>query len=50
MAVLGLATVEVEPWEEVVDPASGDQAVFDDCAVELHGLVEALAARLPDPS
>ncbi len=50
VAVLGLATVEVEPWEEVVDPASGDQAVFDDCAVELHGLVEALAARLPDPS
>ena len=32
------------------DPASGDQAVFDDCAGELHGLVEALAARLPDPS
>ena len=50
MAALGLATVGVEPWEEVVDPASGDQAVFDDCAVELHGLIEALAARLPDPS
>jgi len=50
VASLGLSTVEVGSWEEVVDPASGDQAVFDDCAVELHGLVEALAARLPDPS
>jgi protein-tyrosine-phosphatase len=50
VAGLGLATVEVEPWEEVVDPAAGDQAVFDACAVELYGLVEALAARLSDPS
>ncbi|MDG2907966.1 MAG: hypothetical protein P6D49_06665 [Acidimicrobiales bacterium] len=50
VAALGLAAVEVEPWEEVVDPASGDQAVFDACAVEMSRLVEALAARLPDPA
>ena len=48
VAALGLAAVEVEPWEEVVDPASGDQAVFDACAVEMSRLVEALAPRLPD--
>ena len=52
VAALGLADVEVEPWEEVIDPAAGDQAVFDACAAEIHllveALVEALAARLPD--
>ena len=50
VASLGLATVEVESWEEVIDPAAGDQAVFDACAVELYGLVEALAARLQEQS
>ncbi|MCP4794350.1 MAG: hypothetical protein GY882_13630 [Actinomycetia bacterium] len=47
VASLDLAGVEVESWEEVVDPAAGDQAVFDTCAAEIRLLVEALAGRLP---
>ncbi len=50
VGTLDLDTLEVEPWEEVVDPASGDQAVFDACAAELRHLVDALAVRLPDPA
>ena len=47
VARLGLAEVAVEGWEEVVDPASGDQAVFDSCADVLDGLVNRLILRLP---
>ena len=46
LATLGLADVEVGEWEEVVDPASGDQADFDDCAATLDHLVDALVARI----
>jgi protein-tyrosine-phosphatase len=43
---LGLATIELEPWEEVVDPGGGDADAFATCAVEVVDLVAALAPRL----
>jgi len=46
VAGLALGDVDVEPWEEVVDPASGDQDVFDRCADELLELVAALRVAL----
>jgi protein-tyrosine-phosphatase len=47
VAHLGLATVALEPWEDVHDPAGGDLDVFVDCANELVPLVASLAERLP---
>ena len=44
VAAMGLVDHEIEPWEEVVDPASGDQPDFDDCATTLDRLVDALVA------
>jgi protein-tyrosine-phosphatase len=46
VASLGLSVVEVEDWEEVVDPAAGDQADFDACAATLDDLVGRLVDRL----
>jgi len=43
---LGLAEVEIEPWEDVDDPAGGDQQVYVDCARELVDLSAALVDRL----
>ena len=43
---LGLDTLEVEPWEEIVDPAAGDQDDFDRCSDELRLLVAELFRRL----
>ncbi len=37
------ATVELEPWEDVVDPAGGDLPEYVACAKELDGLVARLA-------
>ena len=42
VATLGLGSHEPELWEEVVDPAAGDQAVFDRCSDELLTLVRGL--------
>ena len=39
---LALHEVELEDWEEVVDPAAGEQPVFDACADELDVLVDEL--------
>ncbi|MGI9603537.1 MAG: hypothetical protein ACR2QE_16755 [Acidimicrobiales bacterium] len=39
---LSLATVEIEAWEEVIDPAAGEQPDFDACAAQLDQLVEEL--------
>ena len=50
VAVLDLAKVEAEPWEEIVDPGAGDQGVFDGSAAELYDLVKILAGLLPDVS
>lgn len=46
VAILGLGSLEPEPWEEVVDPAAGDQAVFDRCSNEILTLVRGLYPRL----
>lgn len=43
---LGLAEVELEPWEEVIDPGGGDADTFAACAREVVALVAQLAARL----
>lgn len=49
VARLALAEVDLEPWEEVVDPGGGDAEDFARCAREVHDLVGRLAARLADP-
>ena len=43
---LRLAEVELEPWEDVEDPAGGEDHVYVACAQELAGLTAALASRL----
>jgi len=37
-----------EPWEEVIDPAGGDLAVFQDSAAEIHDLIGAFCTKI-DP-
>lgn len=49
VAALDLAHVELEPWEEVVDPGGGDAEAFAACAREVVHLIGLLAPRL-DPS
>lgn len=49
LAAMALDTVELEPWEEVVDPGGGDADIFATCAVEVADLVARLAPRLEDP-
>jgi protein-tyrosine-phosphatase len=46
IAALGLDAVELERWEEVVDPGGGDVEAFSACASDVVELVDALAARL----
>lgn len=46
IAALDLANHEVEPWEEVVDPGSGQQDAFDTCIDDLAELVDRLADTL----
>jgi protein-tyrosine-phosphatase len=41
-----LDTVELEPWEDVVDPAGGDLDVFLECAREIADLLHELIPRL----
>ena len=48
VAALDLAAVELEPWEEVVDPGGGDAEEFAACAREIVELVSRLAAVVPD--
>ena len=38
--------LEVQAWEEVVDPGGGETDVFVACAREIHDLVAAVAPRL----
>jgi len=49
VAALGLGHVELEPWEEIVDPGGGDADTFAACAVEVTDLVARLAPRLEAP-
>lgn len=46
LAGLHLADIELEAWEEVVDPGGGDADRFAACAAEVVELVAALAPRL----
>jgi protein-tyrosine-phosphatase len=47
VAALGLHEVELEDWEEVVDPGGGEVEVFVACAHEVYDLIERLACVLP---
>ena len=46
LALLRLDQVEVEPWEDVEDPAGGDDPVYVSCAEELAGLCARLLPLL----
>jgi protein-tyrosine-phosphatase len=46
VAALGLASIEIEPWEDVEDPAGGEVDVYLSCAKELAQLCGELAPRL----
>jgi len=43
---LQLGDVMIEPWEEVQDPAGGDQGIFDACAQEIYGYIFSLQENL----
>ena len=43
VASLQLDTVVLEHWEDVDDPAGGDEDVFHECAVRINALLERLA-------
>ncbi len=43
LKLLQPATIELEPWEEVADPAGGDLPEYVACAQELDRLIERLA-------
>ena len=43
---LALHEVELEPWEEVIDPGGGEVDDFVTCAVDVVGLVDRLVDRL----
>ena len=45
-AALRAHEVELEPWEEVVDPGGGEVGVFIDCAIEVVALCDELCPRL----
>ncbi len=46
VARLDLAAVDLEPWEDVDDPAGGDLPVFEACARRIHELIGVLAPAL----
>ena len=46
VASLALDEVDLERWEDVLDPAGGDEDVFLACAREIAELIHALAPRL----
>lgn len=50
ITAMNLGTVELAPWEEVIDPAGGDQAVFHACAAEVQSLVVSLLGRITQPA
>lgn len=49
LAALDLGSVDLDDWEEVVDPGGGDADAFAACALEVADLVARLADRL-EPS
>jgi protein-tyrosine-phosphatase len=46
VAGLELASLELEPWEDVADPAGGDLPEFEECVAEIDGLLTDLLPRL----
>ena len=46
VAALGLAELTVEPWEDVDDPAGGEDDAYVACAKDLAGLTDELLGRL----
>jgi protein-tyrosine-phosphatase len=46
VAALGLGAVELEPWEDVVDPAGGELPEFEACARDIYELLIHLAPAL----
>ncbi len=46
LAALDLAAIEVEGWEEIVDPAGGSQDVFHRCAAEVRAALEVVLPRM----
>jgi protein-tyrosine-phosphatase len=46
VAALALAEIELEPWEEVVDPGGGEVETFIACARQIVVLVDRLAELL----
>jgi len=50
VAALGLATADLEDWEDVVDPAGGDLPEFEACAQEISDLITVLAPALANGS
>lgn len=40
---LSLGEIELEPWEDVIDPAGGDLPEFESCARDIHDLLARLA-------
>jgi protein-tyrosine-phosphatase len=46
VARLGLAEVVIDDWEDVEDPAGGDDEMYLACARELAGLCLSLLSRL----
>ena len=46
VAVLGLADVALESWEDVDDPAGGDLPEFEACAREISALLEEVLPRI----
>lgn len=50
LGALALEGVELEPWEEVIDPAGGDHDVFHASADEISGLLDQLLPKLRESS
>ncbi len=46
IASLGLAALPVEPWEDVADPAGGEDVIYLTCVEELAGLCSRLLPLL----
>jgi protein-tyrosine phosphatase len=48
VAALQLHAVALEHWEDVDDPAGGDEEVFHECATEIQELLQRLAPALQE--
>lgn len=50
VAALDLGNVELEPWEDVLDPAGGDLPEFEVCVAEIDAALAELLPRLDTPN